>query len=99
MTEELLKDCMTTTEAAKYLGYHSDSVCNLCIDGKLSGAFKFGKVWAIPKESVYKYKKGAQGFAAVKERKEAEKMSFLAMINAAIRDGIARKPVADLATA
>lgn len=85
MTKEILRDCMTTTEAAKYLGYHSDSVCNLCINGKLSGAFKFGKSWAIPKQSVYKYKKGAQGFAAVKERKEKENAILLATINAAIQ--------------
>lgn len=99
MSDKILSDCMTTTEAAKFLGYHSDSVCNLCINGKLPGAFKFGKSWAIPKESVYKYKKGAQGFAAVKERKEKEKMSFLAMVNAAIREGAARKLVADLVPA
>ena len=81
----MLKEYMTTTEAAKYLGYHSDSVCNLCINGKLSGATKFGKSWAIPRKSVEGYKKGAQGFAAVKARKEKEKAIWQTKINAAIR--------------
>lgn len=99
MTEEILKDCMTTTEAAEYLGYHSDSVCNLCIKGKLLGAFKFGKSWAIPKQSVYDYKRGPQGFAAVKAQKAKAKASWLEMINSAIREGIAKKMTADFALA
>lgn len=81
----MLKEYMTTTEAAEYLGYNSDSVCNLCIKDKLPGAKKFGKMWAIPREAVVTYKRGKQGFAAVKERKEAQKASMWAEINAIIR--------------
>lgn len=99
MTKEILRDCMTTAEAAEYLGYNSDSVCNLCINGKLSGAFKFGKAWAIPKQSVYNYEKGPQGFAVGKTRKEAEKKTWLDMLNTAIREGAARRTVQSLATA
>ena len=87
----MLTDCMTTKEAAEYLGYNPDSVCNLCINGKLSGAFKFGKAWAIPKQSVYTYKKGLQGFAAEKAKKAQKKASWLAEINAARKYYAAQK--------
>ena len=81
----MLKEYMTTTEAAEYLGYNSSSVCYLCMHGKLQGAEKFGKSWAIPKQSVYGYEKNGQGFAAVKARKEKEKAIWQTKINAAIR--------------
>ena len=87
----MLKDYMTTKEAAKFLGYHSDSVCNLCIKGKLPGATKFGKSWAIPRKAVEGYEKGPQGFAADKERKEAERQAQRTEINAAIRFYAAKK--------
>ena len=81
----MLKDHMTTAEAAEYLGYKIASICNLCTNNKLPGATKFGKSWAIPKQSVYTYKRGLQGFAAVKAHKEEEEVLRLAEINAAIR--------------
>ena len=67
----MIENYMTVEEAAEYLGYHVDSLYNLFTKGKFPGAIKFGKVWAIPEESVKGYKKGLQGFAAVKARKEA----------------------------
>ena len=100
MTEEVLRDCMTAAEAAEYLDYKPEYVCDLCKRGKLPGAKKFGKkMWAIPKQSVYDYEKNGQGFAAVKAKKIKAKMSWLAEFNAAIREGIAKKITADLALA
>lgn len=79
-------DYITVEEAAKYLKRTKRHVCWLCINGKLPGAKKFGeKVWAIPRKSVEGYEPGLQGFANTKNRKEKEKMSWLAEINAAIR--------------
>ena len=86
---QAIKGYMTTSEAAKYLEYDPDYVCQLCIDGKLIGATKFGKMWAIPEKSVYRYPK----------RKEEEKKTWLNMINTAIREGTARKTAQRLATA
>ncbi|GEM_PF-4010772 len=85
----MLEGYMTTNEAAKYLGYDPDYICQLCINKKLKGATKFGKMWAIPEEVVHIYP----------NRKEEEKKTWLAEINAAIREGIAKKMTADLALA
>lgn len=80
------EDYMTAAEAAVYLEYKQEYVCNLCKNGKFPGATKFGnKMWAIPKQSVYGYEKNGQGFAAVKVRKEKEKAIWLTKINAAIQ--------------
>lgn len=77
---------MTVEEAAKYLNRTKRHICWLCINGKLKGAEKFGeKIWAIPRKSVEEYEPGKRGFAVVKERKEAQKASMWAEINAAIR--------------
>lgn len=81
----MLKEYMTTTEAADYLDLNYDYVGSLCKKGKLPGATKFGKSWAIPRKSVEGYEKGGQGFAALKARKEKEKAIWLTKINAAIR--------------
>lgn len=51
----MIEGHMTTTEAAQHLGYDPDYICSLCINGKLPGATKFGKVWAIPEKSIIKY--------------------------------------------
>ena len=69
---QVLKGYMTTKQAAKYLGYDPDYICSLCINEKLPGAGKFGNAWAIPEQSVYEYKPGLQGQAAINARKEAE---------------------------
>lgn len=82
----MLKGYMTTAEAAEYLEYNPDYICYLCKKGNFQGAEKFGnKMWAIPEEEVKKYQKNGQGFAAEKARKEAQKASMWAEINAAIR--------------
>lgn len=69
----MIEDYMTTQEAAEYLDYKPEYICNLCSKGKLPGAQKMGKrIWVIPKEAVYGYKPGLQGFAATKAREQAE---------------------------
>lgn len=94
----MLSGYMTTTEAAKYLEFNPDYICSLCKKGDLPGAKKFGsKMWAIPKRAVYNYEKNGQGFASIKARKEKEKRTWLATINAAIRKGQAQKQ-AEVAT-
>ena len=74
----MLQGYMTTTEAAEYLKYDPDYICYLCIHKEFPGATKFGNAWAIPEKDVKNYCKK-------KDRKEKEKMSWLAEINAAIR--------------
>lgn len=73
----MLNEYMSTKEAADFLGYDADYICYLCIHDKLPGARKFGKSWAIPEKAVREYKPGLQGFAAVKERKNAEMNSWI----------------------
>lgn len=64
---------MTTQEAAEYLDYRMEYISVLCSTGKLPGAKKMGKkMWIIPEKSVFEYKPGPQGFAAVRERERAE---------------------------
>ncbi|MBQ6664154.1 MAG: helix-turn-helix domain-containing protein [Synergistaceae bacterium] len=82
----MLKEYMTTTEAAEYLGFNPDYVCSLCKKGSFSGAIKFGsKMWAIPEKSVHSYEKNGQGGAAIKARKEKKRRTELEEINAAIK--------------
>lgn len=45
----------TTTQAAKYLGYHKDSIRNM-IRNQLIEAEKFGRDWFIPEHALKKYK-------------------------------------------
>ena len=69
----MLKEYMTTTEAANYKGYTPEYVCYLCSKGKLQGVERIGKkMWIIPRKSIEEYKPGLQGQAAVNARKEAE---------------------------
>ena len=88
---QVLKGYMTTRQVAECLGYDPDYICSLCINGKLPGAGKFGNAWAIPEQSVYEYKPGLQGQAAVQARKQAKNAAQLAELNAAIRFFSAQK--------
>lgn len=74
----MLKEYMTTTEAADYLKYDPDYICALCTQKEFPGATKFGNAWAIPEKDVINYCKK-------KARKAKEKKMFLEEINAAIR--------------
>lgn len=77
---------MTTEQAAEYLGYTADYVTTLCATGKLPGAKKWGKrMWIIPEQSVFDYKPGPQGFAAVKARKLAAAEELRRLLNAACK--------------
>ena len=46
-----------TTEAAALLQMTSRRVVGLCSEGKLAGAFKTGRNWKIPMESIKQYRK------------------------------------------
>ena len=48
-----------TTEAARLLQMTSRRVVGLCGEGKLPGAFRSGRNWRIPAESVKQYMKDA----------------------------------------
>ena len=52
-------DFIGTTEAAALLQMTGRRVVGLCSEGKLAGAFKAGRNWKIPMESVKKYRKDA----------------------------------------
>lgn len=85
----MIKDLMTTKEAAEYLDYTPEYVCNLCAKGKLEGAQKMGeRMWAIPKKAVEGYRPGLQGFAAVNARKRAE---LVMLLSEAIRGATAMR--------
>ena len=52
-------DFIGTTEAAALLQMTGRRVVGLCSEGKLAGAFKAGRNWRIPMESINKYRKDA----------------------------------------
>ena len=58
-----------TTEAAKLLQMTGRRVVGLCSEGKFSGAFRSGRNWKIPVDSVKQYMKDT-GIAAPEESKE-----------------------------
>ena len=47
-----LEEYLTVSEASKIVGMTEEYVCQLCIEGKIIGARKFGKTWAIPRPLV-----------------------------------------------
>ena len=52
-------DFIGTTEAAALLQMTGRRVVGLCSEGKLAGAFKAGRNWKIPMESIKKYRENA----------------------------------------
>ena len=58
-----------TTEAARLLQMTGRRVVGLCNEGKLSGAFRSGRNWKIPVDSIKQYMKDT-GIAASEESKE-----------------------------
>lgn len=58
-----------TTEAARLLQMTGRRVVGLCSEGKLSGAFRSGRNWKIPVDSIKQYMKDT-GIAALEESKE-----------------------------
>ena len=52
-------DFIGTTEAAALLQMTGRRVVGLCSEGKLAGAFKVGRNWKIPMESIKKYRENA----------------------------------------
>ena len=62
-------DYIGTTEAAAFLQMTGRRVVGLCSEGKLAGAFKAGRNWKIPMESVKQYRKDA-GITLTEEASE-----------------------------
>ena len=58
-----------TTEAARLLQMTGRRVVGLCSEGKLSGAFRSGRNWKIPVDSIKQYMKDT-GIVALEESKE-----------------------------
>lgn len=53
-----MQDFMTTSEAAEKWGITTRQVQNLCKNGQIKNAKKFGKSWSIPVDTqrpVYKF--------------------------------------------
>ena len=47
-----LQEYLTLSEASKILGMTEECVRRLCTNGKIKGAIKFGRTWAIPRSSI-----------------------------------------------
>lgn len=43
---------LTTTQAAAQLGLCQSRIRQLCLTGKLPGAYKMGRDWVIPENSI-----------------------------------------------
>ena len=43
---------MTVNEASKIWGIGNRRIVTLCNEGRIEGAIKFGKSWAIPKQNT-----------------------------------------------
>lgn len=99
-TINIIKDLMTTKEAAEYLGYTVDYISKLCKRGKLPGAQRAGeRMWLIPRQSVLDYEPGPRGFTILQNRKRAEKKAFLSECNEAIRAAKSAAQVSETAPA
>ncbi len=46
-----MNDYLTIRETAEKWGLHPRRVQRMCCEGVIEGVFKFGGVWAIPKEA------------------------------------------------
>jgi len=44
-------DCISTSQAAKKWGISERRAQRLCEDGRIEGAIRFSRIWAIPKEA------------------------------------------------
>ena len=78
------KSLLSVTEAAAIMGLGRSQILRLCNQNRLNGAQKIGNTWVIPRESVEAYEPGPQGFAAVWERRNAERAALREEIEAAI---------------
>ena len=80
----MLENFMTVKDAAAFLGLSTGRIRQLCIKEEIPKAQKIGNTWVIPRESVEAYEPGPQGFAAVWERRKAERAALREEIEAAI---------------
>jgi len=80
----MLENFMTVKDAAAFLGLSTGRIRQLCIKGEIPKAQKIGNTWVIPRASVEAYEPGPQGFAAVWERRKAERAALREEVEAAI---------------
>ena len=78
------KSLLSVTEVAAIMELGRSQILRLCNQHRLYGAQKIGNTWVIPRESVEAYEPGPQGFAAVWERRKAERAALREEIEAAI---------------
>jgi len=78
------KDLLSVTEASGIMGLGRSQILRLCNQNRLHGAQKIGNSWVIPRLSVEAYEPGPQGFAAVWERRKAERTALREEVEAAV---------------
>ena len=78
------KSLLSVTEVAAIMELGRSQILRLCNQHRLYGAQKIGNTWVIPRSSVEAYEPGPQGFAAVWERRRAERAALREEIAAAI---------------
>ena len=78
------KDLLSVTEASGIMGLGRSQILRLCNQNRLHGAQKIGNTWVIPRLSVEAYEPGPQGFAAVWERRKAERTALREEVEAAV---------------
>lgn len=78
-----MEDFVTVTEASKIKKLSTGHIRQLCIDGKLSGVRKIGKMWIIPRKSLDEYEPGLKGFSIYWVRKHAEDEIIRKLVNEA----------------
>ncbi len=74
-----MEEFVTVTEASKIKKLSTGHIRQLCIDGKLLGVQKMGKMWIIPRKSLEEYEPGLKGFAVYWGHKRSEKEALRAM--------------------
>ena len=80
----MLENFMTVKDAAVFLGLSTGRIRQLCIKGEMAEAQKVGNTWVIPRASVEAYEPGPQGFAAVWERRKAEREALRKEVESAL---------------
>lgn len=64
---------LTPSQVAKLKGDITErSICRMCNDGLVPGAFKLGRNWAIPERSVGRIEVRSEGWQKGRKRKDAK---------------------------
>lgn len=77
--QDVMKEFMTATAAAKELGVTGTRVRRLCREGRFQGAIKLGTSWIIPRSSVRDHKRlppGRKGKGRRERDQRASRRTF-----------------------